>query len=93
MASQTPRGTPHPTPYVCPACHRHLLTWDAPTGTLEIYQKIGLWADFWTGQVRIICQSCLGATDVLPDRLVRALHERYALPLPAVTDRRDAAAG
>lgn len=93
MASETPRGWARPTPYVCPACHLHLLTWDAPTDTIEVYHKIGLWADFWTGQVRIICQYCLGATDVLPDRLVRLLCARYTLPRPGSADRRETAAG
>ncbi len=93
MASETPPGSTRPTLYACPACHLHLLTWDAPTDSVEVYHKIGLWADFWTGQVRIICQYCLGATDVLPDRLVRLLCERYATPRPAFADRRDATAG
>jgi hypothetical protein len=44
-----------------------------------MFHKVGLWSDFWTGHVRIICQYCLGATDVLPDELVSLLRERLGL--------------
>jgi hypothetical protein len=44
-----------------------------------MYHKIGLSADFWSGNVRLICQYCLAASDILPDELVDLLRERYAL--------------
>jgi hypothetical protein len=72
-----------PSLYVCPCCHLCLVTWDPPTGTLDIFHKIGLWTDFWTGDVRLICQSCLGATEVLPEALVTLLAERFGFPRPA----------
>jgi hypothetical protein len=53
-----------------------------PTDWLEIFHKIGLWTDFWSGDVRLICQNCLGATDVLPARLVRLLRLRLGMALP-----------
>jgi hypothetical protein len=70
-----------PAHYVCPSCHLYLLAWDPPTGTVEIFHKIGLWSDFWTAQVRLICQHCLGATEHLPPRLVALLRERFGLSL------------
>ena len=68
-----------PSHYVCPSCHLYLLAWDPPTRSLEMFHKVGLWSDFWTGHVRMICQSCLGATDILPDELVLLLRERLGL--------------
>lgn len=75
-----------PTHYVCPCCHLYLLSWDPPTASVEMYHKVGLWTDSWTGKSRIVCQSCLGATDILPDRLVDLLYQRFGLGTP----RRDA---
>ncbi len=80
-----------PTQYVCPSCHLHLLAWIRETDTIEMFHKVALWSDFWTGDVRLICQYCLGATDVLPDHLVDLLRSRYGLyapmPVPPVTRR------
>ena len=71
MIPQVAQLSKRPSHYVCPSCHLYLLAWDAPTGTLEMFHNVGLWSDFWTGQVRLICQHCLGATEVLPGRLDR----------------------
>jgi hypothetical protein len=69
--------------YACPSCHLHLLSWDGPSGTVEIFHKIGLWQEFGTRNVRLICQSCLGATEVVPETLVGLLRDRYGLgPAP-----------
>ena len=40
-------------------------------------------ADFWSGQVRLVCQHCLAASEVLPDDLVDLLRDRYAMRLRA----------
>jgi len=80
MIPQVAQLSKRPAHYVCPSCHLYLLAWDPPTRTLEMFHKIGLWADPWTGDVRLICQHCLGATDVLPTRLVSLLHERFGFP-------------
>ena len=88
MDPEVVRPRTRPNHYVCPSCHLYLLSWDPPTGTVEMFHKVGLWSDFWTGQVRLICQYCLGATDVLPDRLVRLLHDRFGLATPGVESRR-----
>jgi hypothetical protein len=80
-----------PVQYVCPSCRLHLLSWTAATDRVEMFHKVALWADFWTGQVRLICQYCLGATEVLPDRLVELLRQRFGLyaprPVPPPTRR------
>lgn len=76
------RLTRRPRHFVCPSCRLHLLVWDPPTGHVELFHKVGLWADFWSGQVRLVCQYCLGATEALPQRLVRLLRERMILPVP-----------
>ena len=72
-------STTRPSHYVCPSCHLYLLAWDRPTRSVEMFHKIGLWSDFWTGHVRMICQYCLGATEILPDELVDLLHHRLGL--------------
>jgi hypothetical protein len=77
-----------PTHYVCPSCHLYLLSWDPPTKSVEMFHKIGLWSDFWTGHVRMICQYCLGATEVLPDDLVELLHQRLGLGSHVTESRR-----
>ncbi len=65
--------------YACPSCHLHLLSWDSFSKTVEIFHKIGLWQEFGTRNVRLICQSCLGATEIIPDTLVSLLRERYGM--------------
>ncbi len=77
MTPDAPR--PAPNHYVCPSCHLYLLTWDGPTKTVEIFHKIGLWEEFGTQHVRLICQSCLGATERVPELLVDLLRERFGL--------------
>ncbi len=67
--------------YACPSCHLHLLSWDGPSKTVEIFHKIGLWQEFGTPNVRLICQSCLGSTDIISEDLVDILRERYGLGL------------
>ncbi len=79
MPPDIPRPTPTPTHYVCPACHLYLVAWDKPTKTVEIFHKVGLWEEFGTRHVRLICQSCLGATERVPEELVDLLRERYGL--------------
>jgi hypothetical protein len=71
-----------PRHYVCPSCHLYLLSWDPPMRRVEMFHKIGLWADFWTGQVRMICQYCLGTTDTLPHDLVDLLGRQFGLSVP-----------
>ena len=80
---ERPSRPGQPTQYVCPSCRLHLLSWSAPTETIEMYHKVALWSDFWTGDIRLICQYCLGATEVLPARLVELLRRRYGLSAPA----------
>jgi hypothetical protein len=82
MVPQVAQLSKRPKHYVCPSCHLYLLTWDVPTDWLEIFHKVGLWTDFRSGDVRLICQNCLGATDTLPARLVRLLRQRLGLALP-----------
>jgi hypothetical protein len=56
-----------------------------------MFHKVALWSDFWTGDIRLICQYCLGATEGLPPRLVDLLRRRYGLGAPtpsASADRR-----
>jgi len=77
MASQPPKYTPSPSHYVCPSCHLYLVAWDGPSKTVEIFHKIGLWEEFGTPHVRLICQSCLGATERVPEALVNLLRERF----------------
>lgn len=74
--------------YVCPSCHLHLLTWDPPSRTVEMFHKIALWRDFESGKVRLICQYCDGATDVVPEELVDLLRDRFALGAPSTEPRR-----
>jgi hypothetical protein len=66
------------------------MAWDPPTQTVEMYHKIGLWADFWSGAVRIICQYCLGATEVIPAELVDLLRRRFGMPVPTAVEPRQA---
>ncbi len=77
-----------PTHYVCPSCRLHLLSWTAHTDSVEMFHKVALWADFWTGDVRLICQYCLGASEVLPNQLVELLRRRYGMYTPPRTGER-----
>jgi hypothetical protein len=81
MIPQIAQQSRRPNHYVCPSCHLYLLVWDPPTGTLEMFHKIGLWCDFWTGEIRLVCQHCLGTSDALPKRLVALLQARFGLPV------------
>ncbi len=92
MASETPKPRFRPNHYVCPSCHLYLLALDPPTQTIDMFHKVGLWADFWTGHVRLVCQYCLGATDVIPEQLVALLRQRYGLYAPTVEPPRRARA-
>jgi hypothetical protein len=82
VAPEVKSYTKRPIHYVCPSCRLYLLAWDPPTRFVEIHHKVGLWADFWSGDVRLVCQHCLGATDVLPVNLVMLLRDRFGLPVP-----------
>jgi len=80
MAPETqPPPRPDPHHYVCPSCHLYLLAWDGPTKTVEIFHKVGLWEEFGTKYVRLICQSCLGTTERVPEKLVDLLRERFGM--------------
>jgi hypothetical protein len=79
MPAEPVKPVSRPTHYVCPSCRLYLLSWDPPSRTIDMFHKVGLWSDFWTGHVRMICQYCLGATDVLPDELVVLLRQRLGL--------------
>ena len=86
MAPEVPRSSRSPHEFVCPSCHLYLVAWDGPTKTVEIFHKVGLWEEFGTRHVRLICQSCLGATERVPEALVELLRERFGMgPSP---DRR-----
>jgi hypothetical protein len=91
MVEEKPRPKVRPNHYVCSGCHLYLLAWDPPTNTVEMYHKVGLWADLWSGHARLICQYCLGATEVLPDALVTLLRQRYGLSSPVFEARRNPA--
>jgi hypothetical protein len=84
MASESSRepAPENPRQYVCPSCRLHLLSWTTHTNTIEMFHKVALWSDFWTGDVRLICQYCLGASDILPTRLVDLLRQRYGFSVP-----------
>jgi hypothetical protein len=82
MDLDRPAAAEQPTQYVCPSCHLHLLSWTPHTRHIEMFHKVALWSDFWTGDVRLICQYCLGATEVLPLALVDLLRERYGFQVP-----------
>ncbi len=88
MFSEAEKPRTRPNHYVCPCCHLYLLTWDPPTRTVEMFRKVGLSADFWSGHVRLVCQHCLAASGVLPDELVDLLRDRYALGGSTLTLRR-----
>ena len=79
--------------YVCPSCHLHLLSWTTHTNQIEMFHKVALWSDFWTGDVRLICQYCLGATEILPTPLVDLLRQRYGFHVPQRRLRRRPARG
>jgi hypothetical protein len=81
-ADSDSRPSYRPTQYVCPSCRLHLLSWTPHMDTVEMFHKVALWSDFWTGDVRLICQYCLGATDVLPTYLVELLTRRYGFYVP-----------
>jgi len=82
MEIERHRAAGHPVQYVCPSCRLHLLSWTPHTNVIEMFHKVALWSDFWTGDVRLICQYCLGATDVLPEVLVDLLRQRYGFHVP-----------
>jgi hypothetical protein len=88
MAFEAPKLRFRPNHFVCPSCHLYLLAWDPPTKSVEMFHKVGLWSDFWTGQVRLICQYCLGATDIIPEELVDLLARRFGLGTPYREPRR-----
>jgi hypothetical protein len=75
----------NPRQYVCPSCRLHLLSWTTHTKTIEMFHKVALSSDFWTGDVRLICQYCLGATEILPTALVELLRQRYGFAIPKPT--------
>jgi hypothetical protein len=79
--------------YECPSCHLHLITWHRTGRRLEMFHKIGLWADFWTGAVRLICQSCQASTGVVPDELVGLLRDRLGIAAPVRDERRRTTSG
>jgi hypothetical protein len=79
MPPEKPRPQPMPSHYVCPACHLYLMAWDGPTKTVEIFHKFGLYEEFGTTHVRLVCQSCLGTTERVPEALVLLLRERYGM--------------
>jgi len=87
MSTDGAASSHRPTQYVCPSCRLHLLSWTPHTDTIEMFHKVALWADFWTGDVRLVCQYCLGATEILPDHLVDLLRRRFGM-YAAVPDRR-----
>jgi len=86
MTDQAPLQ--EPTRFDCLGCGQRLLSWDAARGRLEVHQRIGLWADYWTGAVRLVCRGCDGSTDVLPPALVEALRTRLGLAPPVRDERR-----
>ena len=81
--SESHRPSYRQTQYVCPSCRLHLLSWTPHMDTVEMFHKVALWSDFWTGDVRLICQYCLGATEVLPAHLVELLKRRYGFYVPS----------
>ena len=87
------RPSHRPTQYVCPSCHLHLLSWTPHLDHVEMFHKVALWSDFWTGDVRLICQYCLGATEILPEHLVDLLRRRYGLYAPMPVPPRPATPG
>lgn len=86
-------AVPGGMPFACLACKRRLLSWDPATGRLEVHQRIGLWADYWTGAVRLVCRGCDGSTDVLPPALVETLRARLGLAAPVRDERHRTDAG
>jgi hypothetical protein len=58
-----------------------------------MFHKIGLWADFWTGDVRLVCQSCQAATAVVPGELVSLLRDRLGIAAPVRDERRRSTLG
>jgi hypothetical protein len=44
----------NPRQYVCPSCRLHLLSWTTHTNTIEMFHKVALWSDFWTGDVLVL---------------------------------------
>ena len=91
--AQPPAPHRRPVLYQCPMCRLQLVTWIPHLDHVEMFHKVALWSDFWTGDVRLICQYCLGATDVLPERLVDLLRQRFGLyapkPIPRPPPNRD----
>ena len=86
--AEPPSLRDQPIQFVCPSCRLHLLSGAAHIDSVEMFHKVALWADFWTGEIRLLCPYCLGATDVLPPRLVELLRRRYGLDAPAPTETR-----
>ena len=90
MASDSKPAPENPRQYVCPSCRLHLLSWTTHTNTVEMFHKVAPWTDFWTGDVRLICQYCLGATEVIPGELVDLLRRRFGMPVPTAVEPRQA---
>ncbi len=86
-------AAPGSTRFACLSCEQPLLSWDPATQRIEVHQRIGLWADYWTGAVRLVCRSCDGSTDVLPPALVEVLRTRLGLAPPVRDERRRTDAG
>ena len=83
---QSPGHGSRPILYACPSCRLHLLSWTPHLAMVEMFHKVAMWSDFWTGDVRLVCQYCLGATAILPPQLVELLGRKYALH-PAVSSQ------
>ena len=82
MASDSKPAPENPRQYVCPSCRLHLLSWTTHTNTVEMFHRVAPWTDFWTGDVRLICQYCLGATEIIPTQLVDLLRQRFGFSIP-----------
>src|SRR6185503_5229866 len=82
MASDSKPVPENPRQYVCPSCRLHLLSWTTHTNTVEMFHKVAPWTDFWTGDVRLVCQYCLGATELIPTQLVDLLRQRFGFSIP-----------
>ena len=82
MASDSKPVPENPRQYVCPSCRLHLLSWTTHTNTVEMFHKVAPWTDFWTGDVRLICQYCLGATEIIPTQVVDLLRQRFGFSIP-----------
>ena len=90
MASDSKPAPENPRQYVCPSCRLHLLSLDdAHQHGRDVPQ--GRPVDrLLDGDVRLICQYCLGATEIIPTQLVDLLRQRFGFSIPHVES--DAAA-